>query len=243
VTSITEDFAELLAPGVPALLAEIDGDLLAAVHAVARGDERDVGLSPLDRELVALAVAASPAVLDHEGIDRGLRRALDAGATPEQLSELLVLVSVLGLHTLTTGIPQLGALLAERGHPSVDGPLDARRVALKARREGDDPYWRRFEDDLPGFLGGLLRLAPEAYEQFFEFSALPWRSRALASRLKELLYVGIDATPGHVYVPGLRIHVANARALGASPGDVAAVLLVAARAGVGARRGDGATPG
>jgi alkylhydroperoxidase/carboxymuconolactone decarboxylase family protein YurZ len=158
-----------------------------------------------------------------------LARALELGASPDQLTELLVLVSVLGLHTLTSGIPRLGALLAAQGSPVMHEPLDARRTALKARREGDDGYWERFERDLPGFLDGLLRLSPDAYEQFFAFSALPWRSGALAPRLKELLYCAIDATPGHVYEPGLRIHVANAQRLGAGVHDLAAAFLVAGR--------------
>jgi alkylhydroperoxidase/carboxymuconolactone decarboxylase family protein YurZ len=228
------DLEGVLSPGLPDVLAELDPDLPDAVRAVASGDDGDVGLSARDRELVALGVAASPAVLRPPAMELHQRRALELGATAAQVGEVLVLVSVLGLHTLTSGLPQLAALLAERDDPAVRGPLDPRQAELRARYVGDDAYWERFERHLPGFLDALLRLAPEAFELFFTFSALPWRSGALAPRLKELLYVGIDATPTHVYVPGLWIHVANARKLGASPGDLAAVLLAAARAGTAA---------
>jgi alkylhydroperoxidase/carboxymuconolactone decarboxylase family protein YurZ len=231
VTTDTQALAELLSPGLPDVLVDLDAELPVAVLAVAEGDDAGARLSSLDRELVALAAAASPAVLRQDAMEHHQRRALELGASAEQVTEVLVLASVLGLHALTAGLPQLGALLSERGHPVMSRPLDARQLALRARFVGEDPYWQRFERHLPGFLDGLLRLAPDAFELFFAYSGLPWQSGSLAPRLKELLYVAIDSTPTHVYVPGLWIHVANARGLGASPGDVATVMLAAARAG------------
>lgn len=186
-------------------------------------------LTALDRSLLELAVAASASVLDHGGIATHTRAALDAGASAGAVTETLVTVSVLGMHALTTGIPIVASELEKAGEPAVTQPLDARRQELHDRLVGDDGYWDAFEEHLPGFVGGLLRLAPETFELFFAYSALPWRSGHLAPRLKEQMYVAIDAAPNHLYVPGLRLHAANARRLGTTDAELAEVLVVAAR--------------
>jgi len=186
-------------------------------------------LPPRDRSLLELAVASASSVLDEEGIAVHTRAALDAGATAQAVTEALVTVSVLGMHTLTSGIPIVAEQLGRAGDPAVRGPVDSRRQELRDRLVGDDGYWDAFEEHLPGFIDGLLRLAPETFELFFAYSRLPWRSGHLASKLKEQMYVAIDATPNHLYAPGLRLHVANARRLGTTDAELAEVLVVAAR--------------
>ena len=185
-------------------------------------------LSEQDRALLRLAVASSASILDGEAIARATQDALAAGAAPEAVTETLVTVSVLGMHTLTSGIPIVAAQLEQAGDPAMRGPLDPRRRELRDRLVGDDRYWDAFEEHLPGFVDGLLRLAPETFELFFAYSALPWRSGHLAPRLKEQMYVAIDAAPTHLYVPGLRLHVGNARRLGTSDAELAEVLVIAA---------------
>jgi alkylhydroperoxidase/carboxymuconolactone decarboxylase family protein YurZ len=227
----TPSGADPLPGAVRALLPQLDTRLPAAVEAVVADDLSGLTLGPLDTELVRLGVASSAAALDPVATRRHLHRARDLGADASQLADVLVLVSVLGMHTLTSGIPLLAQMLDQHDDPALRDGLDERRRSSRRRNEGEDDYWKRFEAELPGFLDGLLRLAPEAYEMFFAFSALPWRSRALDPKLKELLYVAIDSTPTHVYAPGLRLHADNARRLGATPTDLAFVLLISAQAG------------
>ena len=205
----------------------IASDGLTASVAGALAGERH--LPALDRELVELGVASSCAVLDDDGTREHARRALELGATPAQVTEVLVTVSVLGMHTLTSGVPVLADVLRDAGASEMTGELDDRRRALRERHVGDDGYWDAFEAHLPGFLDGLLRLAPETFDLFFAYSALPWRSGALSARLKEQLYVAIDSTPTHVYVPGLRLHAANALRLGTTLDELAEVLIVSSR--------------
>ncbi|HWC81661.1 MAG TPA: carboxymuconolactone decarboxylase family protein [Pseudonocardiaceae bacterium] len=188
-------------------------------------------LDPLDARLIQLAVNAAVTSLDGPGIDDAIHAALDTGATPAQVHETLVVVSGLGVHTLMEGSHRVAAALRERGR-TPDGPLDTDRTALRARLQGADPYWVDFEREVPGFLDSLLRLSPEAYEAFFAYCAVPWRTGAVRGRTKELMSMATDATPTHRYLPGLRLHLANAVRLGAGRRAILHALDIAADAPV-----------
>jgi alkylhydroperoxidase/carboxymuconolactone decarboxylase family protein YurZ len=184
---------------------------------------------PLDAPtagLVALAVHATPSVLDADGTREWIEYTLDAGATAEQVHETLLLVSGLGVHTLMEGSRCLAAILRERGYRLPE--RDARRQELWERFVGADPYWKRVEAEMPGFLDALLRLSPEGFEAFFEYCAVPWRGGALRAGVKELISLAVDATPTHRYLPGLRLHVANALDVGVGRQAILQALDVAA---------------
>jgi alkylhydroperoxidase/carboxymuconolactone decarboxylase family protein YurZ len=188
--------------------------------------------------LIRLAVRASVTVLDRSGMEHGIRAALDVGATSEQVHETLVVVSGLGVHTLMEGSALVTQVLRERGD-GPGGPLDSDRSALRDRYQGNDPYWADFEREVPGFLDSLLRHCPEAYEAFFTYCAVPWRTGAVRGRVKELMSMAGDATPSHRYLPGMRLHLANAVRLGAGRQEILQALDLAAEApahpGVAAR--------
>lgn len=203
----------------------------AAAQGLLAGAPEGEELSPLTAALVRLGVAAATTTLDLNGMQAASRDALDLGADADQVAETVVLVSALGMHTLHEGARQVAEVLRERGDERITAPLDAEQRALRASYVGDDAYWQRLEAELPGFLDALLRLAPEAFEAFFAYCAVPWRTRHLDALTKELIYVAVDATPTHRYLPGLRLHVANALRLGASATQLRAVLELAAASG------------
>lgn len=203
-------------------------EALALIDGVPEGN----GLDARTAAIVALGVHAAVPTLAPEAVTIWAGRALDAGATPDQVHEALVLVSGLGVHTLMEGTRRVAALARERGlrPETLDAPLDPGRVELRSFRQGDDPYWQDFDREAPGFLDDLLRLSPEAYGAFFDYCAVPWRTRALRGQVKELLSLACDATPTHRYLPGLRLHVRNAIALGAGRRAVLEALDIAATA-------------
>jgi alkylhydroperoxidase/carboxymuconolactone decarboxylase family protein YurZ len=214
-----------ITPGL-VTLARVRAEALALLEHVPHGDELDDSTAALLR----LAVVSSVCTLDPVGMDRAIRAALDAGASPEQVHETLVVVSGLGVHTLTEGSRLVAAAVRERtgGPDPVPGPLDGDRAALRARLQGDDPYWADFEREVPGFLDALLRQSPEAYQAFFAYCAVPWRTGAVRGRVKELMSMACDATPTHRYLPGMRLHLANAVRLGAGRTAILHALDVAA---------------
>jgi Carboxymuconolactone decarboxylase family len=74
-------------------------------------------------------------------------------------------------------------------------------------------YWNEFWD-------GLLSLDPDFFEAYLRFSSVPWESGTLEPKLKELIYIAIDASTTHLYEPGLRQHIANALRHGATREEI-----------------------
>lgn len=58
-------------------------------------------------EFLAIAVDASCTHLYGPGVRRHIRKALDLGATREEITAVLQLVSVLGIHSIALGAPML----------------------------------------------------------------------------------------------------------------------------------------
>lgn len=79
---------------------------------------------------------------------------------------------------------------------------------------------------------GVLRLDPEFLRAYLHFSAVPWRKNHLDDKVKEFIYIAIDANATHMYLPGVRQHIAAALKLGATPQEIMEVLELAATLGI-----------
>lgn len=71
-------------------------------------------LEPKVVEFLAIAVDASCTHLYAPGVRRHVRKALELGATREEITAVLQLTSVLGIHTMSLGAPILLEELAAR---------------------------------------------------------------------------------------------------------------------------------
>ena len=71
-------------------------------------------LEPKVIEFIAIAVDASCTHMYAPGVRRHIRKALDLGATKEEITAVLQCVSVLGIHTMSLGAPILQDELAAR---------------------------------------------------------------------------------------------------------------------------------
>jgi alkylhydroperoxidase/carboxymuconolactone decarboxylase family protein YurZ len=69
-------------------------------------------LDPKTLEFLAIAVDASCTHLYAPGVRRHIRRALELGATQEEILAVLQCVSVLGIHSVALGVPILVEELA-----------------------------------------------------------------------------------------------------------------------------------
>jgi alkylhydroperoxidase/carboxymuconolactone decarboxylase family protein YurZ len=106
-------------PGWDAL-AELDAGyvekfLSMGAHAMNKGT-----LDPLTIEFIAMAVDASCTHMYAPGVRRHIRKALELGATREQVMTVLELVSVLGIHSVALGAP---LLIEEAQKLERDGPM------------------------------------------------------------------------------------------------------------------------
>ena len=202
-------------------LREADPEFLARFTELAEVPRRSTVLDPKVKELVCLAVDAAATHMYAPGIREHARRAIDLGATREELLEVLQLTSTLGIHATTVGVPVLVEALGEREA----APPDERRQALKADFEAKRGYWH-------DFWNGLLELDPDFFEAYVGFSAHPWEHGVLEPKVKELIYTAFDASATHMYVPGLRQHIENALGYGASPAEVMEVFELASTIGI-----------
>ena len=72
-------------------------------------------LDPKTYELIAIAVDASCTHMYAPGTRRHIAKALDAGATPEEVMAVLECVAVLGIHSVALGAPMLVEEMKARG--------------------------------------------------------------------------------------------------------------------------------
>jgi alkylhydroperoxidase/carboxymuconolactone decarboxylase family protein YurZ len=202
-------------------LLEADPDFFEAFVGLAAVPRRSGPLDPKTKELVCVAVDGAATHLDPHGLRAHVRRALELGATREELLEVLQLTATLGIHAATVGVP---VLLEAAGHePPTE--LDERRRALREEFASARGYWNPFWN-------GLLDLDPDFFEGYLRFSAVPWQTGPLEPKVKELIYIAFDASATHMYIPGLTQHVENALALGATPAEVMEVFELASTLGM-----------
>ncbi|MFM5949767.1 MAG: carboxymuconolactone decarboxylase family protein [Novosphingobium sp.] len=84
-------------------------------HAVRKGV-----LDPKTYELIAIAVDASCTHMYAPGTRRHIAKALDLGATPDEIMAVLECVAVLGIHSVAMGAPMLVEEMKARGLPGPD---------------------------------------------------------------------------------------------------------------------------
>jgi alkylhydroperoxidase/carboxymuconolactone decarboxylase family protein YurZ len=181
-------------------------------------------LSQLDVELICVAVNASTTLLHEEALRAHIRNALALGATREQLLEVFELASVIGIHTVTMGMPILLDEVTEGGRRDAQ-PLTERQEAVKAAYIAARGAWGPFFED-------WVRLDPGLMEAYITYSTVPWQRGPLAPKFKEFIYIAVDAQATHLYAAGTRLHVQNALKLGASREEIIEVLAVTARIGI-----------
>ena len=176
-------------------------------------------LEPKVKEFIYIAIDASTTHLYEPGLRIHIQNALKFGATKEEIMEVFQLTSVLGMHTCTMGVPALIEELNDAGKgDEIKGLLDdPERQKLKQEFIANRGYWSDFWD-------GLLALHPEFFTAYLRFSSIPWKSGPLEPKVKEFIYIAIDAATTHLYEPGLRIHYRNALKYGATKEELMEVL-------------------
>lgn len=184
-------------------------------------------LPPKIKELIYVAVDASTTHLYNPGTRIHITNALKHGATRDEVMEVLEIVSVLGIHTMSTGLPILIDELRKsgRGAEVKDGPLSAEQEKLKQDFVANRGYWNPVWEQ-------LLQHSPEFFDAYSRLSSVPWKHGTLEPKIRELIYVAIDAATTHLYLPGLRTHIRNALGHGATVGEIMEVLQLTSSIGV-----------
>ncbi len=105
-------------------------------------------------------------------------------------------------------------------------------MSLTARQEEIKDEFIRVRGAWSDTWEGVLRLDPEFLKAYLDFSAVPWRKNFLDDKVKEFIYIAIDANATHMYLPGVRQHIKAALKLGATPQEIMEVLELSATLGI-----------
>lgn len=219
IAKLRRQLAEIVAIEGAALDSAIESDpaYFAAYAAMAAAVWNGPHLTRKDKHLICLAANATITALHHPGIARHIDGAMEAGAGRSEITETLKLVAAVSVHSSTVGFPILIEEMARSGRPLDAGEmLPEQAAARRAFCEARGDWNRRFEP--------LARLAPAFLADYAAFSAQPGKSGALSPKLREFIYIAIDATATHLFEPGMRVHIRAALELGAKPEEIAELL-------------------
>jgi len=112
-------------------------------------------LSPKVRELIYIAIDSSTTHMYEPGLKVHIRNALKYGATKAEIMEVYQLTSVLGIHTVTTGLPVLLDEMKKAGREVALPPLTPEQEQLKKASRLLEPAVGRAYSPVAGVLRGL----------------------------------------------------------------------------------------
>jgi alkylhydroperoxidase/carboxymuconolactone decarboxylase family protein YurZ len=203
-----------------ATLEQWDPTWSAAVDKMASDPWTDA----LDRktvELVSVAINAACTSLNPDGTRRHIRRALDAGATRDELLMVLKMASLLSIHTCSLGAPILLEEAANAGVTSKEKGVET-PVCDRMRAVGQ---WNVAWD-------GFYQIDPAWTEAFIACGAPVYTGGVLDPKVAELLSIAFDVSFTHMYAPGVRRHVKAALKLGATVEEIMDVFKLCVAQGV-----------
>ena len=123
------------------------------------------------QHLISIAVDSASTHLYVPGIQTHVKQALKEGATAAEIMEVIELTSTLGIHACNIGVPLLVEVMKEEGiyatHPTAGARFDERREKLRADFTQKRGYWHQFWED-------FLKLDPEFFEAYVDFSTVSW---------------------------------------------------------------------
>ena len=90
-------------------------------------------LEPKVQEFIYIAVDGAATHMYEPGVRSHIKLALDYGATPDEIMEVLELTSTLGVHALNVGVPVLVEVLEEEGMRDGPGPAHRPPSGTKSR--------------------------------------------------------------------------------------------------------------
>jgi alkylhydroperoxidase/carboxymuconolactone decarboxylase family protein YurZ len=173
-------------------------------------------------ELIGVAVNAACTNLNPEGTRRHIRKALQAGATRDEILFVLKCASVMSIHSCSLGAPILmeeakaaGAQPSPKAAAST--PACDRMKAIGQWNAAWDPFYA---------------LDPAWTDEFMATGAGIYGSGILPAKDIELLSIAFDASYTHMYSPGTRRHIRNALQVGATIEEVMEVLKLCVAQGV-----------
>src|SRR5262245_22081178 len=179
-------------------------------------------LTAKEIELICVAINVACTNLNGAGARRHIRAALEAGATRDEILELIKMGAGLAIHSCSLGAPILieeakaAGVQAARSGKGAPTPFCDQMRAIGQWNAAWDPFFQ---------------LDPVWTDQFFGVGAAIYQKGLFTPRFIELLSVAFDASFTHMYAPGTRRHIRGALQAGASVEEIMEVLKLCVSAG------------
>jgi len=173
-------------------------------------------------ELIGVALNAACTDLNEDGTRRHIRRALDAGASKEEILFVLKCASVMSIHSCSLGAPILLEEAKAAGARPTQKSAAATPACDKMKAIGQ---WNAAWDP-------FYELDPVWTDEFMACGAGIYGSGVIPAKETELLSIAFDASYTHMYAPGTRRHIQNALKAGATIEEIMEVLKLCVAQGV-----------
>ena len=173
-------------------------------------------------ELIGVGLNAACTNLNPEGTRRHIRKALDAGATKEEIVFVLKCGSVMSIHSCSLGAPILLEEAKAAGKQPMPKPAAATPACDRMKAIGQ---WNTAWDP-------FFELDPIWTDEFMATGAGIYGSSVMPAKETELLSIAFDASYTHMYAPGTRRHIHNALKAGATIEEIMEVLKLCVVQGV-----------
>ncbi|MSP05621.1 MAG: gamma-carboxymuconolactone decarboxylase [Acetobacteraceae bacterium] len=208
-------------------ILELSPDYFEAYTDLSSVPWRTGPLEPKVKEFVYIAVDSATTHLYNTGTGIHIANALRHGASRDEVMEVLMIASVLGIHTMTDSLPIMMDVLKAAGK---DPKLSAKK--LSARQQEIKAEFTKNRGFFPPVFEPILHFSPDFMQAYTDLSSVPWKMGVLEPKVRELLYVAIDASTTHLYNAGTRTHMTNAVKYGATVEEIMEVLMLTASIGV-----------
>jgi alkylhydroperoxidase/carboxymuconolactone decarboxylase family protein YurZ len=173
-------------------------------------------------ELIGVALNAACTNLNPDGTRRHIRKAIEAGATREEILTVVKMASVMSIHSCSLGAPILleeakvaGAVPSKKRAPAT--PACDKMKSVGQWNDAWDPF---------------LELDPIWTDEFMATGAGIYGSGLFSLKEIELLSIAFDASYTHMYAPGTRRHIKGALKAGATVDEIMEVLKLCVVQGV-----------
>jgi len=180
------------------------------------------------RALILVALEALVSQLEPDRLARAIGAAVSAGADEDELTCVLELVSVIGLHSVSVGVPVLAEELERAGLLDRDAPYTPEQQSAVNDFEDSGPRPRPVD----GMFDAIVRLDAEYFRRFGSFIDVPWNRDTLDPGFKHLICIAIDAACTHLHVDGLHRHIREALDLEVPATQILEVIQLASLTGL-----------
>ena len=173
-------------------------------------------------ELIGVGLNAACTNLNPDGTRRHIRRALEAGASKEEILFVLKCGALMAIHSCSLGAPILleeakAANAKSAPQPPASTPACDKMKSLGQWNAAWDPFYA---------------LDPVWTDEFMATGVGVYASDVLPAKEVELLSIALDASYTHMYAPGTRRHIHNALAAGATIEEIMEALKLCVVQGV-----------